>query len=125
MRSKTKSLSKKKADTYFAQFIRLRDKDKPCITCGQFKSDKDCGHFISRRFDSTRYDEKNANGQCLTCNRFQYGNQYAHGKAIDKLYGEGTADSLHLKSRMMSNRNQYDYEVIAETYREKIKGSGK
>ena len=118
--SKTKSLAKKKADKYFSDFIRKRDAQKPCVTCGNYKSDKDCGHFVSRRFEATRYDEKNAHGQCLKCNRFENGNQFEHGQAIDKMYGEGTAEKLFIKSKMLCKRKKSDYEFIAQEYKSKL-----
>ena len=118
MKSKNKSLAKKKADKYFSLFIRERDKDKPCITCGSY-AEKDCGHFISRRYEATRYDEKNSAGQCKKCNRFEYGNQFEHGFQIDKIYGKGTAEGLLLKSKWMVKRTQYDYEMIAEEFKNK------
>ena len=74
-------------------FIRKRDTINGlarCITCEKLVSDPDCGHFISRRFQSTRYDEKNAHVQCKKCKPFENGNQYEHGRAIDRKYGEGT-----------------------------------
>lgn len=109
----------KKADTWFSKFIRERDKDKPCITCGKHTDKKDCGHFMSRRFQSTRYDEKNAHGQCEKCNRFQYGNQYEHALMIDKMYGQGTSHEINLKSKMLCKRNQSDFEYIALEYKKK------
>lgn len=118
--SKTLKAAKARADKYFAKFIRERDKDKPCITCGGY-GQKDCGHFISRRFEATRLDEINAHGQCLKCNRFEYGNQFEHGKQIDILYGPGTAEKLLLKSKMYCKRSIYDYDQIAENYKEKWK----
>ena len=111
---------KAKADKYFQKFIRLRDKGKPCITCGEYRT-LECGHFISRRFDSTRYDEKNAHGQCAKCNRFEYGNQFEHAIQIDNLYGIGTAESLLMKSKMLSKRTRIDYERIANFYKDKCK----
>lgn len=122
MTLKTNNLKKKskaKADRYFSKYIRLRDKDKPCITCGKY-GDKDCGHFISRRFEATRFDEKNVHGQCIKCNRFEYGNQYEHGKAIDRLYGEGSADFLLQRSKMLCKRSAADYEYIAQEYKQKV-----
>jgi len=125
-KSKSKKLSKKKADRYFSKFIRERDTDYrnigQCITCNEWKSkDKlDCGHFISRRFMSTRYDERNAHAQCSKCNRFEHGNQYAHGKAIDEKYGEGTADELYQTSRMTAKPSQDDFERTAKHYKEKL-----
>ena len=111
--------AKAKADRYFSAYIRKRDENKPCITCGKY-SKKDAGHFISRRFEATRFDEKNVHGQCIKCNRFEYGNQYEHGKAIDRLYGDGTADFLLQRSKMLCKRSAMDYEYIAQEYKQKV-----
>ena len=118
-KSKSIKLAKAKADKYFAEYIRLRDQNKPCITCGNY-GQKDCGHFISRRYEAVRYDERNANGQCLKCNRFEYGNQYEHGKQVDRIHGQGTADKLLFMSKQLCKRNQNDYEQIALFYKNKI-----
>jgi len=117
--SKTSKLAKAKADKYFSLYIRERDKDKPCVTCGKFTRKKDCGHFLSRRFESIRFDEKNAHGQCEKCNRFEYGNQYEHGIQVDKIHGAGTAENLLMKSKMLCKRTKFDYEYIAQEYKEK------
>lgn len=117
--SKTTKLAKARADKYFSEYIRLRDKDKMCVTC--FGGGvNDCGHFISRRFEATRFDEKNSNGQCIKCNRFQYGNQFEHGQAIDRMYGEGTAAELLQKSKMTCKRSRFDFDHIAQEYKDKI-----
>jgi hypothetical protein len=117
--SKTLKLSKAKADKYFSLYIRKRDKSKGCITCNKQISSGDAGHFISRRFEATRYDEKNCHLQCEKCNRFEYGNQFQHGKAIDDMYGPGTSDSLLMKSKMFCKRDKFDYEYIAQEFNEK------
>jgi len=118
-RSKNIKLSKAKADKYFAEYIRKRDYHNSCITCGAYGK-KDCGHFISRRFESVRFDEKNAHGQCLKCNRYLYGNQFEHGQHIDNLYGVGTAEQLLFKSKQFCKRSAFDYEYLALHYKNKI-----
>jgi hypothetical protein len=124
--SKTKKLAKTKADKYFSKFIHQRDTYYggigKCITCGAFKhgSNLDCGHFISRRFEATRYDERNAHLQCKRCNRFEHGNQFEHGVAIDRIYGDGTAEKIRLKSKMKCRRKKQDYEFIAQEYKDKL-----
>ena len=118
--SKDLKSAKLKADKYFSLYIRQRDNDKPCVTCSGYGV-KDCGHFISRRFEAVRFDEKNANGQCQKCNRFEYGNQFEHSVQVDKIHGKGTAESLYLKSKMFCKRNKFDYENIAQTFKDKIK----
>ena len=117
--SKNIKLAKAKAVKYFNAFIRDRDKDNRCITCGK-RSVSDAGHFISCRFEATRFDENNVHGQCITCNRFEYGNQYEHSIALDKIHGKGTAEALRLKSKMFCKRNKFDYEHIAQTYKDKL-----
>lgn len=125
-KSKTKKLAKAKADKYFSLYIRHRDVNYnglgQCITCGRYASIKqsDAGHFINRDRESTRYDEKNCHFQCRKCNRFQSGNQYEHGIKIDEKYGEGTADKLLQKSKMLCKRTKQDYEWIAEHYKNKV-----
>ena len=123
-KSRTKSLAMKKADRYFSEYIRLRDADSSgkvrCITCEKVVDWNDCdaGHFIDRSHKNTRFDERNVNGQCKTCNRFQSGRQYEHGRAIDLKYGEGTADELLQLSKQIIKAGQVFYESMATTYKE-------
>ena len=123
-KSKTKSKAMAKADRYFSQYIRLRDSDHNsmaiCITCGVQKhiSEMDAGHFIDRSHQATRYDERNVNAQCRTCNRFQSGRQYEHGKAIDLKYGPGTAEQLLQDSRKITKTTQGEFEAKAEEYKQ-------
>ena len=124
MISKNKKLAKKKADTYFSEFIRLRDSVNgfaKCCTCGKMVTEFDAGHFLSRRFEATRYDEKNVNAQCLKCNRFENGNQFEHSEFIDKKHGKGASLWILIKSKTVCKRSQNDYEHIANEYREKVK----
>lgn len=94
---------KKQADKYWSTYIRLRDSDVTgygeCITCGAKKYYKDaqCGHFIKRSVSLLRYDETNCNLQCVGCNMFKYGEQYAYSLALDKKHGDGTARELYDK----------------------------
>ena len=69
---KQKSLPKLKKDCQdvFNKFIRLRDKDKPCISCGQFKT-LQAGHFYTvKQYDGLRFNEDNVHGECAYCNLF-------------------------------------------------------
>ena len=106
MKSKqTNNLSKMKAkaDKYFSLYIRYRDSEKrggeyqaQCITCDKWLPTKQmhAGHFQSRRYSSTRYDDENVNAQCAGCNTFNQGEQFKYSKAVDLKYGKGTADRL-------------------------------
>lgn len=116
------------ADWYFSRFIRARDSDIygiiQCVTCGKRALWKkmDCGHFQSRGHMATRYNERNADGQCKQCNGpHGSGRQYEHGLAVDKKWGNGTADSLLTAARTSQKMGVFDLLLIAKTYRELAK----
>jgi hypothetical protein len=118
--------AKDKADKYFSLYVRQRDAISGiarCCTCGERHHWKqiDCGHFMSRRYQSTRFDEKNCAPQCRACNRFNQGRQFEMGKYLDKKYGFGTANKMEMHSKMFCKRYRYDYEVIADTFKNKLK----
>jgi len=60
----------------FNTYIRMRDKDKPCISCDRPLSSKyDAGHFWSSgSYPNLRFHEDNVHGQCVHCNRDLHGN---------------------------------------------------
>lgn len=71
----------KKAQPVFNKYIRLRDKDKPCISCGRTNQEVegsegwkpggswDCGHFLTiGAHEELRFEPKNAYKQCKSCN---------------------------------------------------------
>jgi hypothetical protein len=57
------------------KYIRMRDKDEPCICCNQpLKPDYHAGHFQeSGNNPKIRYHEDNIHGQNLNCNYFKGG----------------------------------------------------
>jgi hypothetical protein len=69
---------------------------------------------------ATRYDEKNCALQCAKCNTFNQGEQYLFSKAIDDIYGEGTADELERKARKLTKFNKVQLLEIAQYYKDKI-----
>jgi hypothetical protein len=117
--------SVKNCDKLFSEYIRKRDCTDgygKCITCGQIKpiEKMDCGHFMSRRFMSTRWDYRNAHAQCQKCNRFEYGNQYEHGLSIDNKYGKGAAEAIRLKTKFNVKYTKAELKEIAKELRKKI-----
>jgi hypothetical protein len=118
----------KELDRVFSEFIRLRDMEhrvqrSRCITCGKLFHWRriQAGHFISRAYKATRYDERNVNAQCRRCNVLMHGRQFEHGLAIDKLHGPGTAKLLYDRSRMPCKRDAYAYRVLIDQYTTKVK----
>lgn len=62
------------AERHFNKFIRERDKSKGCISCpgGQVEN---AGHYLSAGHNAIfRFNEHNANGQCIHCNKHLHAN---------------------------------------------------
>ena len=73
------------AQQHFNTFIRNRDKDKGCISCGKElrKGNTDAGHYFSSGGHyNVRFNEDNVHGQCSRpCNKDKSGNliEYRNG----------------------------------------------
>lgn len=71
-------------------YIRARDADEPCISCGvAWAAQWDAGHFISRGADSAlRYDFANIHKQCSVCNQHRAGNLLLYRRNLIPKIGE-------------------------------------
>lgn len=125
-RTPKRSTLVKKADAIFSQYIRKRYADNngiaECFTCGKKDHWKSlqCGHFMSRKHYSTRWDEKNCQVQCAGCNVFRWGEQFKFGRNLDIKLGKGTADSLEQKSRQILKYNNIELIELIEHYKKKV-----
>lgn len=85
----------------FNTYIRLRDKDKPCISCGKPLKDKyDAGHFFPTTKQSLRFDENNVHGQCVHCNQHLHGNITKYAYNLPKRIGWEAFEDLHAMSNL-------------------------
>ena len=104
-RQASKSTLVKRLDDVFSKFIRLRDSNKDgmcqCISCGRVHYWKEIqnGHYMSRRYMSTRFDEMNCNAQCVACNIFNQGNIQMYRQNLIKKIGEKNVDYLEYKAK--------------------------
>lgn len=132
-RPKSVKQLKAKLDKVFSLYIRTRDSELNaegragyCITCSNFVPatgirSGQAGHFISRRFNTTRFDEKNVHLQCAKCNMWGAGEQYKYSLAIDRLYGAGTAEQLHIKAQEVKKFNVEELQELITYYNQKTK----
>ena len=128
---KTISKLKKELDKWFSLYIRLREATDlglcQCFTCGKvahYKDGMQCGHFQSRRFLPTRFDEENCQVQCQKCNIWSQGEQYRFALHLDGKYGEGTAQELEYLAKTTIKLGRIDYEEKISYYKslvEKLK----
>lgn len=116
----------KKLDAIFSKYIRRRFAENDiseCYTCGKKDHWKNlqCGHFMSRRFYSTRWDDKNCQVQCKGCNVFRYGEQFKFSVHLDKEYGEGTAEMLEYNSKQLLKIYMPQLKLLILKYEELVK----
>lgn len=118
----SKTYLQEKADTVFSRFIRKRDADisenVKCCTCPKILHWKDmtCGHWISRKVLSIRYDESNCHPQCWGCQAKHLGNGRAHKHElyiVDR-HGAEERDRLLELSKIM--QPDFDYQAIINKY---------
>lgn len=89
---RTKPQLVKVAQTAFNSFVRARDADKHCISCGKPPSTEsnsvDAGHFRSvGSAPHMRFVEENCHGQCKHCNQYLAGNVLAYRKGLIERIG--------------------------------------
>lgn len=115
---------KSKLDEVFNEYIRLRDAGLPCICCGKYPTGDNklqAGHYHSCRYLSTRWDEKNVNGQLMTCNIFNQGNFYGYTKGLIKKYGEGVIELLETKKNNPCKLTAFEVQLLIDEYTNKVK----
>jgi len=86
---KTNSDYVRELQVVFNKFIRLRDKEKGCISCDKPLNTKfDAGHFYSTgSYPELRFNEDNVFGQCVFCNQHKHGNLIEYGLNLPKRIG--------------------------------------
>lgn len=120
-------MKKETLDKIFSEYIRIRDSDDKglirCISCGKIVpwKESDCGHYINRKHNSTRYDEKNCNAQCRSCNRFDEGNIQGYRSGLISKYGQWVVNVLELKKYNYCKMGQFEIDILGKEYKQKLK----
>ena len=93
---KTKSEHLKDTQTIFNKFIRLRDKDLPCISWQKFHTGQyHAGHYMSvGSTPELRFHELNNNKQCSVCNNHKHGNLIHYRVNLIIKIGEKAVEGL-------------------------------
>lgn len=124
---KTTSDWMKEAQKVFNQYIRLRDKHKPCVSCESNLGAKyDAGHYFSSGgHKAVTFDEDNVHGQCVACNQYKHGNLLNYQIGIEKRIGADRLLQLHEKAHQVRKYSADELQEIIKTYKQKIKDAGK
>ena len=119
---KTTSDWMKEAQKVFNQYIRLRDKYKPCVSCDSKLGVKfDAGHYFSSVHKAVTFDEDNVHGQCVACNQYKHGNLLNYQIGIEKRIGADRLLTLHEKAYQTRKYSADELKEIIKTYKQKIK----
>ena len=121
-RLKTKSQYLKELQLIFNKYIRLRDKDKPCISCSGWFENKDAGHYFSvGSTPALRYHELNCWGQCRHCNSYLSGNLINYREGLILRIGQKKYDELYAMQGQRLQLSIPEIEDLKKVYKQKIK----
>jgi hypothetical protein len=105
-RLKTRGELAKEAQAAFNKYIRLRDKDKPCISCGS--GQYHAGHYRSvGSAPHLRFNLWNNHKQCAPCNTHLSGNLINYRINLIQRIGQDKVDWL--ESANFSNKYSEEY----------------
>lgn len=108
----------------FNTFIRLRDANRPCISCGTINNVKyDAGHFYSRKgYSGVRFDEDNVHKQCSNnCNMHLSGNFAEYSIQLPLRIGQERYDALVQRRHQELRLSIPDIKEMIIKYKAKIK----
>lgn len=78
------------------EYIRHRDKGKPCISCNEaWRPEFQAGHFFKAElYETLKFNLHNINGQCPRCNLFKEGNIDKYSINLPKRIGREAFEAL-------------------------------
>ena len=88
------------ATKLFNTYIRERDKDLSCISCGQMHTNRwEAGHYFNAgKVKCLRFNEYNVNKQCHRCNYHMSGNESGYRMGLVKKYGDKVVEEMEFKA---------------------------
>lgn len=100
----------------FNTFIRMRDKNEPCISCDTIKPvEFAAGHFYPTTYQYLRFNEDNVHKQCNRhCNMMKRGNLHEYRPRLIKKIGIRRVEKL-------DNDKHREFRISIPEIQEKIK----
>ena len=119
---KTTSDYLKELQVVFNQWIRLRDKDLPCISCQKpLGGNEQAGHYMSvGSSPELRFNEFNNNGQCIKCNMYLHGNLIHYRVNLIKKIGLEEVENLE-RYHEPKHYNKAELIGLKVRYKQRIK----
>ena len=120
----TKSEVLKACQIVFNTYIRLRDKDKNCVSCDKklVGNDVNASHFFSvGAYPNLRFNEDNVHNSCISCNQHKHGNQKEYDLRLPNRIG------VERYNKLLEDRNKPlkisldEVKELIYIYKQKIK----
>lgn len=110
------------AQNTFNAYIRYRDRNDPCISCGRFHEGQyHAGHYRTTGANpELRFDEDNTHKQCSVCNNHLSGNIEKYTPNLIAKIGQERFDIL-MGFHELPKWKREDYERMRDHYRKKLK----
>lgn len=116
-----------KLDEVFSRYIRLKYSDNNgkcrCISCTKTLYWKDIqnGHYMSRRYYSTRWAEDNCRPQCVACNIFNQGNIQMYRISLIKEIGEQRVNLIEARARQETCKySEFELNAMIQHYTKEV-----
>lgn len=111
---------KKEAQKVFNKYIRTRDKDLPCISCGATTARAwHAGHFWAQGMNGAlRFFVDNCHKQCDSCNVWKHGNLLNYRINLVKKIGEERVKNLDNLHTLMKRWTREELEAIISKYKQ-------
>lgn len=118
----------KMAQAAFNAWVRARDEQQPCISCGKPPVDlsgmhagRDAGHYRSTgSAKHLRFHEDNCHAQCVKCNQWKAGNAVDYRIGLIARIGLARVEALEADNTT-HKWSREELIQIKETYRRKLK----
>jgi hypothetical protein len=107
----------------FNTYIRMRDKDLPCISCGTRKDVMyAAGHFWPTTYQYLRFNEDNVHKQCnKNCNMMKSGNLLEYRPNLIERIGLERVEELDSKRHNLLDISIPEIQDKIKEYKQKIK----
>lgn len=111
---------KKQVQTIVNAYVRERDAELGCISCGTENAQWNAGHYIAQGSSGLlRYNLKNLNKQCVSCNLFKHGNLVEYRIGLVNKIGEKEVRELESKRHEIHVWTREELEDIKSLIKEK------
>jgi hypothetical protein len=107
----------KEAQRIFNKWIRERDKEDGCISCGGWAEYWDAGHYVPQKGGSfLRFNEWNVNKECKKCNGFDGFHLVGYRKRLIEKIGLENVEWLEANRSKVYKWSREELKEIIEKY---------